>query len=529
MALDTLEVFGTEYTGVAGFKATDDNSQTKTYIRPQGTISITNNGTGIDVSSYASADVAVSGGTPTLQTKTKTYTPTTSQQTETITADSGYDGLEEVDVTVLAVPTGVVEADDASGSDATIAYDSTHLYLSKNVTSTPLVTTAGYVTSGTPGTINISLAANINQRGNNDLSLTNNVVTAPSGYYPNNATMTLTGQTLPTTTSASATSGYTQKASIAAPPSDRYLNIPPGYLPNGAYYTLKAMPSGTAGTPTATKGNVSNNSVDVTPSVTNTTGYITGGTKTGTAVSVSASELVSGTLNVDSAGTKDVTNYASASIPSGTAGTPSASKGAVSNHSVSVTPSVTNSTGWITGSTKTGTAVSVTASELVSGSQTITDNGTGIDVTNLASVDVAIPFATIRSGSSDPSSSLGVNGDIYLKTGGGGGSLDLIGITVVNNTGESFISGYIQSDGTPQNSHTFASTTSITCYVPRASSYYKAVTPFCSLTHANGTIAPGIVASNNAYVCYSTDSTYVVLQPLNITGDGVTITLTRSS
>ena len=82
--------------------------------------------------------------------------------------------------------------------------------------------------------------------------------------------------------------------------------------------TVAAMPSGTAGTPTATKGTVSNNSISVTPSVTNTTGYITGGTKTGTAVTVSASELVNGTYSVNSSGTKDVTNFASASVPAAT-------------------------------------------------------------------------------------------------------------------------------------------------------------------------------------------------------------------
>ena len=53
--------------------------------------------------------------------------------------------------------------------------------------------------------------------------------------------------------------------------------------------TVNAMPSGTEGTPTATKGTVSNHQVSVTPSVTNTAGYIAGGTKTGTAVTVSAS------------------------------------------------------------------------------------------------------------------------------------------------------------------------------------------------------------------------------------------------
>lgn len=80
---------------------------------------------------------------------------------------------------------------------------------------------------------------------------------------------------------------------------------------------------------------------------------------------------------------------ASKSVASGTAGTPTATKGTVSNHSVSVTPSVTNTTGYITGSTKTGTSVSVSASELVSGSETKTANGT-YDVTNLAELVVNV-------------------------------------------------------------------------------------------------------------------------------------------
>lgn len=76
-------------------------------------------------------------------------------------------------------------------------------------------------------------------------------------------------------------------------------------------------------------------------------------------------------------------------MPSGTAGTPTATKGTVSNYSISVTPSVTNTTGYITGSTKTGTAVTVSASELVSGSETKTVNGT-YDVTNLAELVVNV-------------------------------------------------------------------------------------------------------------------------------------------
>ena len=74
--------------------------------------------------------------------------------------------------------------------------------------------------------------------------------------------------------------------------------------------TVNAMPVGTEGTPTATKGTVSNHSVSVTPSVTNTAGYISGGTKSGTAVTVSASELVSGSETKTENGTYDVTNLA---------------------------------------------------------------------------------------------------------------------------------------------------------------------------------------------------------------------------
>ena len=189
--------------------------------------------------------------------------------------------------------------------------------------------------------------------------------------------------------------------------------------------------SNIAGTPIATKGSVSNHSINITPSVTNNTGYVNSGTITGTAVTVSASELVSGTKSITTNGTGiDVTNYASVDVavpspslqaktninpttssqtitpdsgygglssvqinamPNGTAGTPTATKGTVSNYSVSVTPSVTNTTGYITGSTKTGTAVSVSASELVSGTKSITANGTGIDVTTYEKVDVSVP------------------------------------------------------------------------------------------------------------------------------------------
>lgn len=177
-----------------------------------------------------------------------------------------------------------------------------------------------------------------------------------------------------------------RKSSSDLTASGATVSVPSGYYASSA---SKSVASGTAGTPTASKGTVSNHAVSVTPSVTNTTGYITGSTKTGTAVSVSASELVSGTYTVDSSGTKDVTNYANASVPAGTAGTPALTVDAVQNHSKTIRSSVINSTGWITGGTKSGASTVVSASDLVSGSETKTENGT-YDVTNLASLVVNV-------------------------------------------------------------------------------------------------------------------------------------------
>ena len=207
----------------------------------------------------AADSITSGGGAPTLQTKSETYTPTTSQQTDTITADAGYDGLGEVDITVNAVPVVVPSVD-------------------------------GY---GTYKTVNGVRKWDYTMYADSD---------GASGWYDGEGTYTnvhtfnavASGTTITPTTSSQTIGGA-------------------NYMMEGAV-TVSAMPTGTAGTPTATKGAVSSHSISVTPSVTNTTGYITGSTKTGTAVSVSASELVSGTLSITENGTADVTNYASVDV-----------------------------------------------------------------------------------------------------------------------------------------------------------------------------------------------------------------------
>ena len=107
-------------------------------------------------------------------------------------------------------------------------------------------------------------------------------------------------------------SGVTQRTSSDLSASGATVTAPSGYYASSA---TKTIASGTEGTPTATKGTVTNHSVTVTPNVTNTAGYISGGSHSGTAVSVSASELVSGNLPITQNGSNiDVTDYATVSV-----------------------------------------------------------------------------------------------------------------------------------------------------------------------------------------------------------------------
>lgn len=93
------------------------------------------------------------------------------------------------------------------------------------------------------------------------------------------------------------------------------VTIPKGYYNADQTETVAV---GALGTVSATKSAVNDHTVTITPAISGgTAGYISDTDKTGTAVSITASDLVSGELAItptESAQTLDVTNYASASV-----------------------------------------------------------------------------------------------------------------------------------------------------------------------------------------------------------------------
>ena len=226
--------------------------------------------------------VIIKGGTfntdgTSINNQNKTITPTTSQQV--ITADSGYTGLGTVTVnripTNYLIPTGNKEI-TANGTNIDVASYST---------------------------VSVSVSSTINNQ-NKTVSPTTSqqTINADSGYS-GLGTVTVNAmptQTLPTSAAASATSGFTSKATIGRSTSDQYINIPTGYNSAGVYYKISAVANGSVTAPSSISGTgatVSRSSttltftktVSVTPNVT-TAGYISSGTAGNASVSLSATD-----------------------------------------------------------------------------------------------------------------------------------------------------------------------------------------------------------------------------------------------
>lgn len=278
------------------------------------------------------------------------------------------DTIVTSNITVNAIPEEYIDTTDATLDDASLlpsgvtAYadgmkytgtaainDDGDLVVSGDTVTVPAgfyeEPAAASVASGSATTPSTSITANPSISVGNDGSITASVSATQSVTPSVTAGYVSSGTAGTITVSGSGSSQLsTQAGTTITPTTSQQTAVAAGKFTTGAVI-VDAMPSGTAGTPTATKGTVSNHSVSVTPSVTNQTGYITGGTKTGTAVTVSASELVSGSQNITSNDTYDVTNLASVTVAV-PGDTPT-----LQTKSVSYTPTESQQTATITAST----------------------------------------------------------------------------------------------------------------------------------------------------------------------------------
>ena len=169
-------ISGTAWT--TGETAVTTDSDIK--IKKLDTLSATSNTTYTPTSgySYSSVTVNVPASQANLQTKTN-INPTTSSQT--IEADTGYDGLASVQIN--AMPSGSATAPATiSGSSASVSTETNTLTLNKTISVTPTVS-AGYVSSGTAGNSSVSLTASVTTKAAATITPTKSTQTIASGTY----------------------------------------------------------------------------------------------------------------------------------------------------------------------------------------------------------------------------------------------------------------------------------------------------------------------------------------------------------
>ena len=99
---------------------------------------------------------------------------------DTVTVPAGY----YAEQATKAVASGTVTAPSTiSGSSATVSTSSNTITLTKSVSVTPSVTTAGYVSSGTAGTASVSLSASVTTKGATTYTPTTSDQTIAAGTY----------------------------------------------------------------------------------------------------------------------------------------------------------------------------------------------------------------------------------------------------------------------------------------------------------------------------------------------------------
>lgn len=367
---DSLTIFGTTYTGVTGIIATDTNSTNKTYIRPQGTKSISANGTGIDVTEYASVDVNVpSGGS------SNTFVVHLSKVNDVWTPDCTYSQLYEAYQAGKEIAWELGEGNtNAVGEWGYVGEQNLFYY-------TVIEADLNYTTKF------YSISANgVSSDGSEARYITTDATASPSDVTQGKTFYNANGKQ---TGTASSTINNQDKT-VTPTTSQQSITADTGYTGLGTV-TVEAMPIGSATGPTSLSASsatviAGTNTLTLTKSGVSTTptvsaGYISSATSSSATVTLMAS----------------VTTKAAATI------TPTkSSQTIVANTYLTGVQTIAA----IPAEYITTTDATATSSDILSG-ETAYVNGSKV------TGDLVVQH--YYTGSSAPSSSLGSNGDIYIQ------------------------------------------------------------------------------------------------------------------
>lgn len=208
------------------------------------------------------------GGTPTLETVTKTYTA--SEQgavTDTITPSNGYDGIGEVDVTVNAIPfgTGQVYVNTeyyndngrkwqtnsyfqmtqdgwVNGTSDNVLNRYNAIATGTSVTPTESAQTIGGANTMMEGAVTVNaipstyVGTGITRRSSSDLTASGATVSVPSGFYENNASKAVASGSATPASSISGTSATVSTGTNTLTLSKTVSNTPQvsaGYVSSG--------------------------------------------------------------------------------------------------------------------------------------------------------------------------------------------------------------------------------------------------------------------------------------------------------
>lgn len=394
------------------------------------TKSVTSNGTYKPTSGKYFSSVTVNVPSQTFNTQTKTVTPT--ESTQTVSPDNGYNGLSSITINPIsstyigsAVPTKEATTITPNSNSQTAISSGT--YATGNIIVSAVPTETKSITANgtyTPSNGKYFSSVNVNVVGDafdiQSKSITpiesEQIVTPDAGYDG------LSSVTVGAISSTYVGSGVTRKSAVTITPStSAQTAVSAGTYVTGNI-TVAAMESGELNTPSVNASGL------VTASV-KTSGYL--------------ADTTTKTLQLNTKGATTITPSTSSqiAISAGTYATGNITVGAIPNNYIDTSDAtavasdiIQNKTAYIKGKKVTGTMPSkeaatitptttdqtIEAGQYLSGAQTIKGDGNLVPENiisgkSIFGVSGSVVIQKYYTGTSDPSSSLGNDGDIYLK------------------------------------------------------------------------------------------------------------------